>query len=173
MKGVPEAATRFAGLQTGELDVANQMPGDLLETIKKDQNLRLVPLKGAPVWLEPMSFDGPDSPLKDVRVRQALSMAIDRKGFSDAEFGGLGTLEGNWIPHDWPGAIERPTPPFDVAKAKQLLAEAGVAERLRDLPDHAAAAVHLVRRADLRGTCAASASPPRSTRWSAPPSTTA
>ena len=127
MKGVPEAATRFAGLQTGEFDVANQMPGDLLETIRKDQNLRLVPLKGAPVWLEPMSLDTPDHPLKDVKVRQALSLAIDRKGFSDAEFGGLGTLEGNWIPHDWPGAIERPTPPFDVAKAKALLAEAGVA----------------------------------------------
>jgi peptide/nickel transport system substrate-binding protein len=126
MKGVPEAATRLAGLQTGEIDVANQMPGDLLETIKKDTRLRLVPLKGAPVWLETMSLDSPDHPLKDVRVRQALSLAIDRKGFSDAEFGGLGTLEGNWIPHDWPGAIERPTPAFDVAKAKQLLADAGV-----------------------------------------------
>ena len=126
MRGVPEAATRFAGLQTGELDVANQMPGDLLDTIKKDTRLRLVPLKGAPVWLEPLSFDGPDSPLKDVRVRQALSLAIDRKAFSDAEFGGLGTLEGNWIPEDWPGAISRPTPATDVARAKQLLAEAGV-----------------------------------------------
>jgi peptide/nickel transport system substrate-binding protein len=126
MRGVTEASTRLAGLQTGELDVANQMPGDLLDTIRKDPNLRLVPLKGAPVWLEPMSFDSPESPMKDVKVRQALSLAIDRKGFSDAEFGGLGTLEGNWIPEDWPGAISRPTPPFDVARAKQLLAEAGV-----------------------------------------------
>jgi peptide/nickel transport system substrate-binding protein len=127
MRGIPEASTRLAGLQTGELDVANQMPGDLLETIRKDPNLRLVPLKAGPVWLEPMSFDKPDSPLKDIKVRQALSLAIDRKGFSDAEMGGLGVLEGNWIPADWPGALERPTPPFDVAKAKQLLAEAGVA----------------------------------------------
>ena len=126
MRGIPEAATRLAGLQTGELDVANQMPGDLLETIRKDPNLRLVPLKAGPVWLEPMSFDSPDSPLKDIKVRQALSLAIDRKGFSDAEMGGLGALEGNWIPADWPGALDRPTPPTDVAKAKQLLAEAGV-----------------------------------------------
>jgi peptide/nickel transport system substrate-binding protein len=127
MKGVPEASTRLAGLQTGEIDVANQMPGDLLETIRRDSNLRLVPLKAGPVWLEPMSFDGPESPLKDIRVRQALSLAIDRKAFSDAEMGGLGSLEGNWIPADWPGALERPTPPYDAAKAKQLLAEAGVA----------------------------------------------
>ena len=126
MRGVPEASTRLAGLQTGELDVANQMPGDLLDAVRKDPKLRLVPLKGAPVWLEPMSFDGPDSPLKDIRVRQALSLAIDRKAFSDAEFGGLGTLEGNWIPEDWPGAISRPSPTFDLPKAKQLLADAGV-----------------------------------------------
>jgi peptide/nickel transport system substrate-binding protein len=126
MRGVPEASTRVAGLQTGELDVANQMPGDLLETIKKDTRLRLVPLKGAPVWLEPMSLDSPDHPLKDPRVREAISLAIDRKGFSDAEFGGLGTLEGNWIPSDWPGALDRPTPAYDVGKAKQLLADAGV-----------------------------------------------
>jgi peptide/nickel transport system substrate-binding protein len=126
MRGIPETATRLAGLQTGELDVANQMSGDLLETIRKDPNLRLVPLKAGPVWLEPMSFDSPESPLKDARVRQALSLAIDRKGFSDAEMGGLGSLEGNWIPDDWPGSLKREMPPYDVAKAKQLLAEAGV-----------------------------------------------
>jgi peptide/nickel transport system substrate-binding protein len=127
MKGVPEATTRLAGIQTGELDVINQMPGELHDTIRKDPNLRPVPLKAGPIWLEPMSFDGPDSPFKDVRVRQALSLAIDRKAFSDAEMGGLGSLEGNWIPEDWPGSLKRPTPPTDVAKAKQLMADAGFA----------------------------------------------
>jgi peptide/nickel transport system substrate-binding protein len=126
MKGIPETSTRLAGLQTGELDVANQMSGDLLDVIRKDSKLRLAPLKAGMVWLEPMSFDTPDHPLKDPKVRQAVSLAIDRKAFSDAEMGGLGALEGNWIPEDWPGSIKRPTPPTDIAKAKQLMAEAGV-----------------------------------------------
>jgi ABC-type transport system substrate-binding protein len=39
--------------------------------------------------------------------------------------GGLGSPEGNWIPEDWPGALKRPTPPTDIAKAKQLMADAG------------------------------------------------
>src|SRR5690606_6660181 len=86
------------------------------------------PLKAGPIWLEPMSLDSPDSPLKDVRVRQAVSLAIDRVAFNDAEMGGLASLEGNWIPEDWPGAIARPTPPYDMAQAKQLLADAGVSD---------------------------------------------
>jgi peptide/nickel transport system substrate-binding protein len=127
MKGIPETATRLAGLQTGEFDVANQMSGDLLDTIRKDSNLRLAPLKAGTVWLEPMSFDTPDSPMKDIKVRQAVSLAIDRKAFNDAEMGGLGAMEGNWIPSDWPGAVKRDTPPTDIAQAKKLLADAGFA----------------------------------------------
>jgi peptide/nickel transport system substrate-binding protein len=126
MRGVPEPATRLALLQTGEVDVANQMTGDLLETIRRDPKLRLVPLKGAPGWLETMSFDKPDSPLANIKVRQAVSLAIDRQAISDAEHGGMASLEGNWIPQDWPGAIQRPTPPTDLAQARQLMAEAGV-----------------------------------------------
>ena len=149
MRGIPEVSTRLAGLQTGEIDVANQMTGDLLETIRKDPNLRLVPIKAGPIWLEPMSFDTPDSPLKDIKVRQAISLAIDRKAFNDAEMGGLGALEGNWIPSDWPGALTRDTPPYDLAKAKQLLAEAGVANgfevsQITPLPPYASFAERVV-----------------------------
>ena len=125
MRGVPEGATRVAQIQTGEIDVANLIPGELLDTIKRDSKLRLVAVQAGPCWLEPMAFDTPDSPLKDVRVRQAVSLAIDRKAISDAEMGGMAGLEGNWIPSDWPGAIQRPTPEMDVAKSKQLLADAG------------------------------------------------
>jgi ABC-type transport system substrate-binding protein len=39
----------------------------------------------------------------------------------------MGPYEGNWIPEDWPGAIQRPGPSFDLAKARELLSQAGVA----------------------------------------------
>ena len=61
---------------------------------------------------------------KDVRVRQALSLAVDRQAISDAEMIGLGALEGNWIPEDWPGALARPAPQHNLFRARQLLAEA-------------------------------------------------
>jgi peptide/nickel transport system substrate-binding protein len=96
-----------------------------------------------------MSFDKPDSPLQDVRVRQAMSLAIDRKAFNDAEMGGLGSPEGNWIPEDWPGALKRPTPEFNLEKAKQLMAEAGFASgfeisQLTPLPPYSSFAERVV-----------------------------
>jgi peptide/nickel transport system substrate-binding protein len=127
MRGVGEGATRVALLQTGEADQANLIPGELLEAIRRDSNLRLAPVKAGTTTLEVMSFDRADTPLKDVRVRQAISLALDRQAIDDAEQGGLGPKDGNWIPEDWPGAISRPRAAFDLAKAKQLLADAGVA----------------------------------------------
>jgi peptide/nickel transport system substrate-binding protein len=128
MRGVAEEATRVALLQTGDADVANLIPGPLLDTVRRDPKLRLAAVKAGPIWLELGALDRPDSPLKDSRVRQAVSLALDRKAFNDAEMGGLGPFEGNWIPEDWPGAIKRTAPTFDLIKAKQLMADAGVAE---------------------------------------------
>jgi peptide/nickel transport system substrate-binding protein len=112
-------------LQTGEADVINSIPGELIEAARRDARLKVVPLKSGPGWLDMTSYDRPDHPLADARVRQAVSLAIDRKAISDAEMGGMAALEGNWIPEDWPGALKRPTPPFDPGRARQLLAEAG------------------------------------------------
>jgi peptide/nickel transport system substrate-binding protein len=127
MRGVPEGATRVALLQTGEADVANLIPGELLDTVRQNPQLKLAPVKAGPVWLELMSLDRPDSPLTDLRVRQAVSLALDRRAINEAEQGGLGPSEGNWIPEDWPGAIQRPSPSFDLSRARQLMTEAGVA----------------------------------------------
>jgi peptide/nickel transport system substrate-binding protein len=126
-RGVTESATRLAMLQTGEIDAMYMIPGDLLDTVKRDSKLRLTAALGGANWLE-MIPDRPDSPFTDVRVRQAISLAIDRKAINDAELGGLSPVEGNWISAEWPGALQRPVPPTDVAKAKQLLAEAGYAQ---------------------------------------------
>ena len=124
--GIPEVATRFAVLKTGEVDAAYAIQGDLFQTMRQDPAIRVTVVQGNPTWLEMATLDNPDHPLKDVRVRQAISLAIDRKAVNDAELGGTSSIGGNWIPPDWPGALDLPVPPTDIAKAKQLLAEAGV-----------------------------------------------
>jgi peptide/nickel transport system substrate-binding protein len=124
--GIPETTTRLAVLKTGEADAAYAIQGDLFQTMRQDPALRVTAVQGNPTWLEMMALDRPDHPLKDIRARQAVSLAIDRKAINDAELGGMSSIGGNWIPPDWPGALDPPVPPTDVAQAKKLLAEAGV-----------------------------------------------
>jgi peptide/nickel transport system substrate-binding protein len=128
IKGIPEISTRVAMLKTGEIDAAHQLQGELLHALKKDGSHRLIALRSAATWLETMALDRPDHPLKDVRVRQALSLAIDRNAINEAELAGLSPIEGNWIPEDYLGAIKRPVPQHDVAQARKLLQEAGAGD---------------------------------------------
>jgi ABC-type transport system substrate-binding protein len=128
IKGVPEGATRLALMETGEADFMYLVPGELIERVRSNPKLHIVPVSAAVFWLELLNRNNPpDTPFNDARVRQAVSLALDRQAINDAETAGLGPMGGNWIPEEWPGAIKRPSPPMDIAKAKQLMAEAGFA----------------------------------------------
>lgn len=73
-----------------------------------------------------LSFNNARPPLNDVRVRQALTLAVDRKALLATVMAGRGTLIGSMVPptdpwyEDLSGYY-----PFDPARAKQLLAQAG------------------------------------------------
>ncbi|HEX2171364.1 MAG TPA: ABC transporter substrate-binding protein [Dehalococcoidia bacterium] len=125
MRGVPEATTRLAQIQAGEADIVQSLTGPLLEVAKSDPNLQLAPVRASAEWLEFPGYEESDSPFNNVKVRQAVSLALDRKAISEAEEGGFSALEGNWIPENWPGAIQRPSPEYNPERAKQLLAESG------------------------------------------------
>ncbi|HEX2170918.1 MAG TPA: ABC transporter substrate-binding protein [Dehalococcoidia bacterium] len=126
IKGVTEDATRMAMLQTGEADLMYLVPGTMIELVKNDPNLTLAPvLGGSTFWLEFPGWEKPDNSFHNLKVRQAVSYALDRDAINQAEYGGYSQIIGNWIPEDWPGAIKAPPPEHDLAKAKQLMAEAG------------------------------------------------
>lgn len=137
--GVAEEATRVAQLQTGEIDFVNSVPGQLVETVRNDPKLTLAPVLTSPFWIEFVGFEQPDSPFHDKRVRQAVSLAMDRQAFSDAESAGLSQPAYNWIPADWPGAIDGSATTYDPVRARQLMADAGFpngfdVEQLTPLP---------------------------------------
>ncbi len=58
-------------------------------------------------------------------MREAVSLAIDRDAMNQAECAGLGRVDGNWINDDVEYGIEWPKWEHNVAKAKQLMADAG------------------------------------------------
>ncbi|EPD77801.1 ABC transporter substrate-binding protein [Atopobium sp. oral taxon 199] len=70
-----------------------------------------------------------DNGLTDVRVRQALSYAINRQELVDTFANGNGIACSGWLPQQIPGFdVNAPVFAYDVDKAKALLAEAGVSD---------------------------------------------
>ena len=125
MVSVPEAATRVAMLERGEADIVYFIPGELIERVKNNPKLRLAPVVSGNWWLEFPGFQNPSNPFHDKRVREAISLAIDRDAINDAECGGMGVVDGNWINNDVEYGMEWPKWEHNIAKAKKLLAEAG------------------------------------------------
>ena len=126
MVSVPEAATRIAMLERGEADIIYNVPGELIDRVKSNPKLMLAPIVSANFWLEFPGFQDPKSPFHDKRVRQAISLAIDRDAINRAECDGLGRVDGNWINDDVEYGLPWPKWQHDVSEAKQLMAEAGV-----------------------------------------------
>jgi peptide/nickel transport system substrate-binding protein len=130
VKGVRDPATRLAGLQTGELDLAYGMTGKLLPRVMADKELRWDPNFTSAWWLAFPGYDEPQSLFHDKRVREAVSLAINRAFLSKQETEGIGVPWGNWIGSEQRDALrgdgkDLPVPEYNPAKAKQLLAEAG------------------------------------------------
>ena len=125
-KSVPEATTRLAMLKRGDVDIAYLLDAPMAEDIKRDPALKLA-FSGAigTFYLDFLEQWDPKSPWADRRVRLAASLAIDRKGLNEAENLGASRLNGNIVPRTFEFAIPLEPHPYDPAKARQLLAEAG------------------------------------------------
>jgi peptide/nickel transport system substrate-binding protein len=125
-KGVPERTTRLAMLKTGEADIAYLMIGDEGAAVKADPNLQLASTIPPAVWyLEFPEQWNAKSPWHDQRVRLAANLAIDRQAINEAERMGLGRPTGSIIPRSFEFALPLEPVPYDPARAKRLLAEAG------------------------------------------------
>lgn len=125
MMAVPEAATRLAMLERGEADLIYGVPGELIDRVKKNPKLMLAPVLSGSFWLELVGFQDPKSPFHDKRVRQAISLAVDRAAINETESAGLGRVSGNWINDDVQYGLKWPELEFNVEKARQLMKEAG------------------------------------------------
>ena len=130
---IVESTVRLANLKSGSLDLIERALATDLKEIKADPKLKLatqieIGYQGLTLNLA-NGEAGKNGPFgKDPRVRQALEAAIDRKALSDVVFNGE-VLPGNqWVSPKSPYYQQKfPVPGRDVAKAKKLLADAGVA----------------------------------------------
>lgn len=137
---IPDVSTRVAGLRTGKLDQLRGLKWEDGDSLKKtNPNLKWVYFDSSSdhqvlMW----RVDKPELPFKDIRVRQALCMAIDRQAIVKDYYQGNGLIVdfpaapfkdfGNiWIPIEQLPPAARQVYEYNPEKAKQLLADAGYA----------------------------------------------
>ncbi len=125
-KSVPDPVTRLAMLKRGEVDLAYLLDAPQAQEVKRAPNLTLAFSGGIGTFYLDF-FDQWDakSPWADKRVRLAANYAIDRQAVNEAENLGASRLTGNIVPRSFDFALPIEPYPYDPAKAKQLLAEAG------------------------------------------------
>jgi len=131
-KIVAEETTRIALLRRGEADIADLSRERVKELQREGYPMHFRKEEAiANLWVI-LGPDGMPAPMKDKRVREAMNMAIDRNEVVQAIFAGHGEVAS--VPYGLSWAFKdvgfKPTPemtyPYDPARAKKLLADAGV-----------------------------------------------
>lgn len=140
---IPDGGARVAALLGGDVDFIDFVPPNLADRIRENEGTHII--SGAShrtVFLHPdterdqtpfaKDKNGnvlPKNPLKDSRVREAISLAIDRKAIIDRVLYGLGVPTGQVTREGYGGYDpDIAVPQVDLDRAKALLAEAGYPE---------------------------------------------
>ena len=130
------AAARVAALLSGGVDLIEDPPTDDLAQLKKNDALNIIEKASARVIYVALDQNGEKTPgiigaaknpLLDKRVRQALSLAIDRSALVERVMGGVAKPAAQLLPYPMLGASAKLQEPekADIEKAKALLKEAG------------------------------------------------
>jgi ABC-type transport system substrate-binding protein len=136
---VPEPATRMAMLRAGSVDVI-EIGGEYVDELKKT-GMRTLTMPNVAWLMVILGGQWPTKPTYDRavpwaqpdaerarKVRLALNLAVDKQAIMQRVLGGLGTAVGSWLtyPSDpWATPVTIKPYPYDPAKAKALLTEAG------------------------------------------------
>ncbi|SHF05018.1 peptide/nickel transport system substrate-binding protein [Desulfacinum infernum DSM 9756] len=124
LKSIPEPSARLMALQSGTVDIADDLDPDSIALVKKDPNLEVIEKPSINIGYLALNTEKPA--LKDVRVRQAIAHAIDKDTLIKAIFQGLAIPAKNpFAPTIWGYNDEIQPYAYDPQKAKKLLEEAG------------------------------------------------
>jgi peptide/nickel transport system substrate-binding protein len=129
---VPDDATRLLKLRAGELDGTEFVPYARVAELQADPQLRMELWPSTRVRYFNMNcrpeWRGAKNPLGDARVRQALNLAVNKDAVIAITTRGLGKPMRSFMSSTTP-LFYGPSPlyPFDLARARALLAEAGMA----------------------------------------------
>ncbi|MCO6418027.1 ABC transporter substrate-binding protein [Siccirubricoccus sp. KC 17139] len=134
-------AARTAALLAGDVEVIDQVPSSDMAKLRREPRIHLSEIQGLRLIYAtpdrsrrgqvPFVTDNEGKPLAanpfdDVRVRRALSIAINRQALAERVMEGTALPTGQWLPEGTFGYNPEVKPPaYDPDGAKRLLAEAG------------------------------------------------
>jgi len=125
-KVVPDPSTRLAVLKRGEADIGYAFDGELGDEVRRTPPLTLRPTPFVSThWLAFVDQWDPKSPWHDRRVRLAANHAVNHQAINQAESLGFSRITGSIIPSGFEFFWPPPAYPYDPARARRLLAEAG------------------------------------------------
>jgi peptide/nickel transport system substrate-binding protein len=129
---IVDATVRLANLKSGGLDLIERLLATDISAVRADPKLKLANPVGLfydGITMNVGNGEAANSPLgKDKRVRQAFELSLDRDAINQVAFNGEFVPGNQWINPENPYyQTSLPVPKRDLAKAKALLKEAGVA----------------------------------------------
>ena len=130
---IVDGTVRLANLRSGQLDMIERLQASDVAEVKKDSRVRFASQTGlgyTGITINVANGERAKSNVlaKDKRVRQALELSIDREAINQVVFQGEFLAGNQWVPPTNPWYVKSvPSPKRDVAKAKDLLKAAGVA----------------------------------------------
>ncbi|MEJ2539041.1 MAG: ABC transporter substrate-binding protein [Gemmatimonadota bacterium] len=125
---VPEQTTLLTELLTGSVDVYVDMRPDQAAVVMESDDADVLTMDARSYTF--VAWNSRRAELADPRVRQALTLAIDRSAVVDALLRGYGTLARTGIPpYHWAYDPEMDGLDYDPARARTLLTEAGWTDR--------------------------------------------
>jgi peptide/nickel transport system substrate-binding protein len=140
LKPIPTDSARVASLLSGDVDLIDVVPPSVLGDLRGRSDIRLAQaVSNRVIYLHLDSYRDRSpfvtnlqgavldpNPLRDPRVRKAISKAINRRAIVDHIMGGLGDPAGELLPPGYFGTSPNlPPEPFDPEGATQLLIQAG------------------------------------------------
>ena len=123
IRTIPDNSARFAALQNGEIHAMEQANIEDLAIAEESDDLYV--LTRPALNTHYLAFNYRIQEFQDVRVRQAISLAIDRQAIVDAFFGQYGQVATNFLPPLVWGHNDALSVEYDPERARELLAEAG------------------------------------------------
>ncbi len=126
-RGIPEASSRTIELETGGVHVAQQIPETDLRRV--DENDQLVLHQYEALRLNYIVFNTQKPPFDDIRVRRAISYAVNIDELAEVAYGDLGSpAQGYMNSSIWTFTPDVYGYEQDLDRARELLAEAGYAD---------------------------------------------